>query len=221
MKIAILGRGKTGSKLIDLCHEQNHDTIVFHRDNPFTVEGLKGSEVIISFLPGVALAQYLPILEEARIPVVSASTGHDFSNVKNIAWIQGHNFSLGMNLVHHMINCLQKADKLFNPLPSFAIHEVHHTKKLDAPSGTALSWQRWLGFKANVTSERIGDVVGEHKLTLTTGNETITVQHKAHDRTIFAEGALWSAHYLLTKQIQPGFYWFEDLITQELFAKDT
>jgi 4-hydroxy-tetrahydrodipicolinate reductase len=220
MKVAILGRGKTGSKVNEVALEQGFETTVFHSQNVPTVKALEGHDVIISFLPGPALASYLTVLKEASLPIVSGSTGYDFSNVTDLTWIQGHNYALGMNIIREMIAVLSKATNILGENYSCHIHEVHHVKKLDSPSGTALRWKDWSGLKGEITSERQGDVVGDHVITVKTGSEEITLRHQALDRKIFAEGALWMATKLLNKPMANGFYWFENIVQSELGIKD-
>ena len=217
-KIALLGRGKTGSKVLEV-NNQNSIT-VFHRENPPTYEKLKSHDVILSFLPGDAFLEMIPLLVETQKPVVTGSTGlswplglHEELKKKGISWIHASNFALGMTLIKEMILLMGKASQLFEDL-DFAIHEVHHTKKLDSPSGTALSWKEWLGQNAAVTSERTGDVVGEHQLTLKTSYEHMTLKHEALDRKIFAQGALWACSKIL--ECEPGLWPFSELARKEL-----
>lgn len=182
MKIALLGKGQTGGRVLEL-HEG--ETTVFDTTNPVTSEKLKGHDVIISFLPGEAFRELIPTLLESGIPVVTGSTGFEWPSdisdrliQKNISWVKAHNFSLGMNLMRHMIDSLSRASALFDDF-KFTLHEVHHTKKIDAPSGTALSWAEWLNAPIDISSERTGDVVGDHSLTLETLSERITLRHEA------------------------------------------
>lgn len=219
MKLGLLGSGKTGGKVLELFPQ----AIIFDRNTPPTLERLKELSVVISFLPGDAFLSYIPLLIESGRPVVTGSTGFSWpENIdeelrsKNLKWIYGHNFSLGMNLIFKMISILGKAPTLFSQI-DFSIHEVHHTKKLDAPSGTALKWRDWLGQEATITSERVGDVVGDHILTMKTAHEEITLRHQATDRKIFAEGALWAAKKLCNDEaIEPGLHRFEDISLKEL-----
>ncbi|PIP89625.1 MAG: hypothetical protein COW01_11650 [Bdellovibrionales bacterium CG12_big_fil_rev_8_21_14_0_65_38_15] len=219
MKVALIGSGKTGSKVL----EAHSSTTVFNRSNIPTTQSLAGHDVIISFLPGDAFLELIPTLIETGIPVVTGSTGFKWPSTidtdlknNNVAWIHATNFSLGMNLVHQMIGILSKAKSLFLDA-EFNIHEVHHTKKLDAPSGTALSWQDWVGSKCEITSERTGDVIGIHELSLNTKNETIFLKHEAKDRGIFAAGALWAAKHITTKnKVSSGLNAFADVILKEL-----
>ena len=218
MKVALLGAGKTGGKVKELLG--NDEPTVFDLNNPPTLEKLKGHDVIISFLPGEAFLPYIPLLIQTGIPVVSGSTGITWP--KGISeeitkaqtkWVWSANFSLGMRLVHPMIEILSQTPGLFSECEA-SIHEIHHTKKLDAPSGTALLWKKWLGIEnAKVTSERIGDVVGIHELKIETENEIITLRHEAKDRRIFAEGAIWAAKRLVNdKNLKPGLHSFEEIV---------
>lgn len=226
MKIAILGRGKTGSKVPTVCQEQDISYTVFHSENHPTAQALKLHDVIISFLPGTVLNEYLDIIKEAGVSIVCGSTGVEWSDdlksylkENNMTWIQGNNFSLGMNLVHKLIKIMGEAPKLFGSDITAHIHEIHHTSKLDAPSGTAIKWRDWSGlapYMDDITSERTGDVVGFHRLDLKGPSETISLIHEAHDRKVFASGAVWAAKKITNKEMEPGFFWFEDIALKEL-----
>jgi 4-hydroxy-tetrahydrodipicolinate reductase len=218
MKIALLGKGKTGSKVLE---NKAHQVIAFDSKNPPTFEKLETFDVIISFLPGEAFKSYIPLLVETKLPVVTGSTGFDWpSNLhqtlkdKNLSWIYATNFSMGVAVVKQLLNKLAGASSFF-PKHSSSIHEIHHTKKLDAPSGTALSMQEWMHEKCEITSERTGDVIGFHELTFDTGSEKIKISHEALDRKLFADGAIWAAEYLF-KNKSPGLNSFQDIIERTL-----
>lgn len=223
MKIAVLGKGKTGSKVIELLQEEKIPHTIFDSQNTPSLEKLNGHDVAISFLAGEPFAHYIDLLIAAKIPVVSGTTGFTYSDelkqkikTANLKWIVANNFSLGMNLVKSMIEIMGKADKLVSN-PHYKIHEVHHTKKLDAPSGTAISWNQWSGHNCEITSERTGDVIGFHEITLTTKTEEIKLSHNALDRKIFAEGAIFAAKKLLTNSsIEYGIHSFQDIVKKEL-----
>lgn len=226
MKIALLGKGKTGSKVIELCELAENSDIeltVFDSKNPLKKDVLNGFDLVLSFLNGdVFLDSYYELLKASGICVVCGSTGFEWTNEmreeiksSNAAWIKATNFSLGMNLAKEMINIASKAYTLFNQGDiKYHINEIHHTKKLDAPSGTALSWNEWLGHDetTQITSERIGDVIGVHELTIDTPNELITLKHEAKDRRIFASGALWACRRV--KGLSPGLHDFSDIAIQ-------
>ncbi|MDD0852869.1 dihydrodipicolinate reductase C-terminal domain-containing protein [Halobacteriovorax sp. GB3] len=221
MKLALLGKGKTGSKVIELIEQKSLpiEVSIFDSKTPITIDSLKGHDVILSFLPGDAFLEYRETLKSSGIPVVTGSTGfsweEDFKNDLKAPWVYATNFSLGMNLVQQMIKTMSNAHKLFSDY-SFNIHEVHHTKKLDAPSGTAITWRDWTGEDFEITSDRIGDVVGDHTLTFETQTEKITLRHEALDRKIFAEGALWATKKVL--ELEVGLYDFQEITLKELLS---
>lgn len=220
MKIALLGTGKTGGKVLEILGP----AVVtgFDESNKPTLEKLKECDAAISFLPGPALMEYLEMLIESKIPLASGSTGFIWpddidSRLKEngVAWVSASNFSLGMNLIYGMVKVLAKTPELFDQY-EFKLHEIHHINKKDKPSGTALSWEKWLGQKVDITSERVGDNPGEHKLTLVTPYEDIILEHKSKDRKIFAQGAIWTAKKLASGSINPGLHSLQDIMQKEL-----
>lgn len=220
MKIALLGKGKTGGKVLELLIQAQIPHTIFDSKNHPTLGNLKGHDVIISFLAGDIFKEYIPVLLESNIPVVTGSTGMEWPEKfdqklkdKNAKWIYATNFSLGMNLVHQMILILKEAKSILSDY-EFSMHEVHHTKKLDSPSGTALTWKKWVGHDLTITSERLGDVAGIHELKLKTPTEEISLKHVALDRKIFAEGALYAAKKIST--LSPGLHLFQDVVQKEL-----
>lgn len=220
MKVALLGTGRTGGRVIDILGQEN--VVAFDESNIPTLDKLKSCEVAISFLPGPALMEYLELLIDSRLPLATGSTGfvwpQDIDNrlkQNRVSWVTASNFSLGMNLIHGMIKVLSKTPQLFDEY-QFQLNEIHHINKKDRPSGTALSWGKWLGQKTEITSERIGDNPGEHKLTLITPYEDIILEHKSKDRKIFAEGAVWTAKKLAAGDIEPGLHDLEDIMKKEL-----
>lgn len=202
MKVALIGSGKTGKEVVRL----HSDTVIFNTSNIPTLEKLKKCDVIISFLPGDIFLKYLDLLIETNLPVVTGATGftwpEDINEHVNSPWIKAHNFSLGMNIVQNMIESLGKIKNLY-PDATFNIHDIHHKDKVDSPSGTALSWEKWLGQKSHITAERTGDVIGHHHIEMNTEVESIKLIHEAKDRGIFAKGALWSANLLYTSASIP------------------
>ena len=219
---ALLGAGRTGAKVLDL-KNSDQDIIVFNSKKPATLDKLKKCDAIISFLPGQAFLDHIPLLLESGLPVVTGSTGfiwpeHLDERLKsnNQTWIYGRNFALGMNLIQPIIEILGSAERLVDKT-DYKMHEVHHANKVDAPSGTALNWQSWLEQKVEISFERRGDVIGEHELTLKTEFEEITIKHKVSDRKSFASGALWAACFLLGNAEQsPGLVNVEDIAQERL-----
>jgi 4-hydroxy-tetrahydrodipicolinate reductase len=226
VKVALLGKGKTGGKVLELLHSSKISYTVFDSKNKPNLKNLQGHDVIISFLSGEIFKDYLDLLVDSQIPVVTGSTGMSWPigfdqllKNKKCKWIYATNFSLGMNLVQQMIFIMSQAKKIFSEY-QFSMNEIHHTKKLDAPSGTALSWKKWANHEMEITSERTGEVIGIHEIQLTTQNEKIILKHEALDRKIFAEGALYAAHKILNdKTLAPGLHLFQDIVQSELITQ--
>lgn len=219
MKVALLGKGKTGSKVLEIA---TCEIEFFDRINEPTYEKLIKHDVIISFLPGEAFEALIPVLLETKKPVVTGSTGFTWPTnfdktlqEKKVAWIHATNFSLGVVVLKQLIERLHKVSGLFSE-KSLSIHEVHHTKKLDAPSGTALSMKEWLKEPCEITSAREGDVVGLHTLTLETPGEIIRLEHEAKNRQLFAEGAMWAANYITKNRMEPGLHAFQKVVEKHL-----
>ena len=221
MKLALLGKGKTGGRILDLLKEDTNARIgVFDTKNPPLFSSLKEYQVILSFLPGNAFHSLIPMLLETKIPVVTASTGFTWpSDINdtllkiNTPWIYGANFAMGMQLAFHLIEKLASA-KIQQG--EFTIDETHHKAKLDAPSGTALHWQKLLGEKGKnikIRSNRLGDTVGIHQLMLNSPNERLVLTHVAQDRKVFAEGALYACKKVTS--LSSGLHSFYDLCFKE------
>lgn len=224
MKIAVFGKGKTGSKVIEKLNALNIPYIVF--DSVFlpNSESLKDIDVVISFVPGDVLERFFPMFIENRKNMVIGSTGFNWpSNIEQtlldnkLTWIYSSNFSMGMAIIKNIIELLSSAEDLLGEA-TYSIHEVHHTKKLDSPSGTALSWQKWLNKKVAITSERTGDVQGYHELKIETPTEDILLSHNVKDRMIFADGAIFAAKKIATdaNSTSKGLINFFDLIKNNL-----
>lgn len=225
MKIALIGTGKTGTEVLNLLSD---DEVVgpFDSSNPPTVEKLKPADAAIIFVPGSAVDEILEIVLSANIATAWGSTGYEWPveeidqqlKNSNTRWMRASNFSLGMNIVRRCLAMIGEGSDLLDN-PEFTIHEIHHTGKQDAPSGTALSWEQWLGEEAQITSERKGDIKGIHQLKMKTAFESIEIKHEAHDRAVFAEGALWAVKQLLDASTPPGFYTMETLFDQLMATK--
>lgn len=214
-RYAVVGTGKTGGTIAQLLGVK---AVPFDEFNPPTPQKLRTCDIAIIFVPGNAAAETVEVVLEAGIPSIWGTTGYDWPeeligrvHKANTKWVIGSNFSLGMNLIRRAIQIMGKGAYML-PDPEFHIHEVHHVHKQDAPSGTALSWQKWLGHKAEISSDREGDVKGIHDLKIKTEHESITIHHEAHSREVFAAGAIWAADYILARpDLESGFYQFSDI----------
>lgn len=220
MKISVIGTGKTGGEVVKLLGDQL--LYAFDEDTPPSLEKLKESDVAIIFVPGENAGEIIDTVLDSGVPAVWGTTGYKWPGdlgerikVTGTRWILASNFSLGMSLVRRCLNVIGQGSKVLRD-PEFHIHEVHHIHKKDAPSGTALSWRKWLGREdSTISSAREGDVKGIHSLHVKTEFESIYLKHEAHERAVFAEGAIWAARYLFNHQDQmPGLYSFESIVDQ-------
>lgn len=223
MKYIIIGKGKLGGQVIR-CLPQEDILAICDRSNSPTIDLLKRANAAIVCVPGHEFDAILPILIESQMPAVIATTGYPWSEklqslvyTKNLQWIVGSNFSLGMNLAFFFA---QELGKLMHSMPEafsgakLSIHEIHHVHKKDSPSGTALSLKKACNMgDIPITADREGEVIGIHHLKLQLPHELLTLSHEAQDRAIFAEGAIWAAQELLPT-INPGLHFFEELLQQ-------
>ncbi|MFZ4713343.1 MAG: dihydrodipicolinate reductase C-terminal domain-containing protein [Bacteriovoracaceae bacterium] len=229
-KVSVLGRGKTGGKVIELLNDHHAFRLseVFHSQNAPLLKKMEEADALVVFVNGDVLENIMPILMRLDRPIVCGTTGFNYHPYaadlaqRKSAWLHGSNFSLGVHLMRKMLEEIRSGASLFDHL-DLSIHEIHHTKKLDSPSGTSKSMASWLGpqleKKTHITAERTGDVVGTHTLTLKTEFETLIVEHVAHDRLLFANGALKMLEMLLAHPPQQKFLSIEQYLDQTLFKK--
>lgn len=218
MNISVIGTGKTGGRVAELLGDELHHS--FDEQHPPTKELLEGSDGVIIFVPGSAVPDVLDTVIAAGIPAAWGSTGYewpdDLGERVGAPWVLASNFSLGMNIIRKCIEMISGGSEILKD-PKFHIHEVHHTHKKDAPSGTALSWKEWLNKDTDVTSERKGDIKGIHELTVETETERITLNHTALDRALFAEGAIWAIKQLINSDsYEPGVYDFGEIFDKKM-----
>ena len=179
-------------------------------------------DVIIDFSFHTATKQLLEYAIKNKIPCVIATTGHteeekkDTINARKIIPVfYSGNMSVGIALLSDLV---KKAVKVMDKA-EVEIIEIHHDKKVDAPSGTALMLFDAVkserpnsvlkeGRSGNclrqenevgISSVRIASVVGVHEVIVSDGKQTITLKHEAHDRALFADGALKAGNYLIGK----------------------
>lgn len=180
---------------------------------PELAAALAAADVVVDFslpVPALAVAR---AAARARRPVVSGTTGFSPAQMaalkalsKKIPVFWSPNMSPGMNLLFEL------AARAAAALPDYdaAVLDVHHAAKKDAPSGTAKRLQAALGRPSTVVSLRVGDVTGDHVLTLAGPGERLELAHRAHSREVFARGALQAAVW--TAKRRPGFYGMKDLL---------
>ncbi|MEY4432001.1 MAG: hypothetical protein RLZZ44_131 [Bacteroidota bacterium] len=221
MKIALLGYGKMGKVIERIALERGHE-IVLKKDEFNTYDGLSNADVAIDFSVPMAAVDNISSCFHANVPVVSGTTGwldrYDeiiaLCQEKKGGFISSSNFSLGVNLFFELNEYLAK---IMAPYNSYAVdmEEIHHTQKLDAPSGTAISlakgvienskYTNWTLHEAtaneiHIEAKRIADVPGTHTVTYNSEIDSIEIKHTAHNREGFALGAVIAAEWLAGKQ---------------------
>ena len=217
MKIALLGYGKMGKVIERIALERGHE-IVLRKTSSSSFEGLENADVAIDFSIPDAAVENISACFNAGIPVVSGTTGwlenyNDMVSLckeKNGAFIYGSNFSLGVNIFFELNAHLAKIMSRFDQY-KVSMEEIHHTQKLDAPSGTAISLAQGIienSNYANWTMEtpkadeikiealRIPEVPGTHSIFYSSEVDTIEIKHTAHNREGFALGSVIAAEWL-------------------------
>lgn len=230
MNIALFGYGKMGKMIEQIALKRNH-TIVAKVDVDTTEINYSEIDVAIDFsMPNAAYGNIKNCLEH-NIPVISGTTGwlQDYQNAvdlckeKNGAFIYASNFSLGVNLFFELNSYLAK---MMAPLKQYnlSMEEIHHTQKLDAPSGTAITlaegvinetdYTNWKLDKAGereipITAKRIADTPGTHTVSYDSEVDGIEIKHTAHNREGFALGAVIAAEWIVGKT---GIFTMKDVL---------
>lgn len=235
MKIGLLGYGKMGKAIEALALQQGHEVVLRINSanaSSLTPENLQLCHVAIEFSrPEVAFSHVKACLE-AGVPVVCGTTGWQAQLPKakeicqqyNGAFLYASNFSIGVNLFFALSRF---AAKLMNAHPEYRalIEETHHTQKVDAPSGTAITlaeeildvvdrYQKWqLNGEGTgvlpVLAHRLPDVTGTHSILWQSELDSIELKHTAYSRVGFANGALLAAQWLLGKK---GIFTMQDVL---------
>ena len=215
--VAIIGDGKMGQAIRQLAVERGWrvTAVVGERESADGVGISKVSlgepDVAVEFTqPSAAVPNVMAGLR-AKVPVVVGTTGwyDSLPEVTRVATETGTpllwspNFSLGVNV---LIEVSRYAAKLMSALEDFDAHivETHHSRKKDAPSGTAIAIAKAasdaLERPIPTTSVRTGSVPGTHELIFDAAFEQLAITHTARDRRVFAEGALKAADWLVGKR---------------------
>lgn len=210
--------------------ERGHE-IVLRKSGADSFDGLQKADVAIDFsIPDAAVANISQCLND-RVPVVSGTTGWlddyrkmvDLCNEKGGAFLYGSNFSLGVNLFFQLNEFLAGMMSKFGAY-TISLEEIHHTQKLDAPSGTAISlaqgiiaatpYNNWTlenpaADELLIDAKRIENVPGTHSVFYTSDVDTIEIRHTAHSRDGFALGAVIAAEWITGKK---GVFTMKDVL---------
>jgi 4-hydroxy-tetrahydrodipicolinate reductase len=228
MKIALIGHGAMG-RLVEYEAVNAGDTIgvvLTSRDKGLDLnsltEKLSGHDVAIDFSTGDAVLTNVAACMRARIPLVEGTTGwrdHE-SEVKQIvgelegALVYGPNFSIGVHMFYRLV---EYASSLMASLETYEpfIEEAHHSRKRDAPSGTALKLAELMRnhYQKDIptVSTRAGFIPGTHRVGFDAAADQILLTHTARSRQGFAAGALFSARWIVGKS---GVHEFSEVISE-------
>lgn len=230
MKIALLGYGRMGKEIEKIALQRGHKIVI--KSTGKETYNINDADVAIDFSVPTSAYKNISNCIYNSVPVVSGTTGWlehyqdivDLCNNQNGAFIYASNFSLGVNMFFELNKQLAK---MMNSLKDYnvSIEEIHHTKKIDAPSGTAITLAEgiiensdkkiWaLNGKASeelipITAVRTPDVPGTHTISYTSNIDTINIKHTAHNRQGFALGAVVAAEWLADKS---GVFTMKDVL---------
>lgn len=235
MKIALLGYGKMGKEIEKIAIERGH-TIplkVTSANKDISLDELKACDAAIEFSTPNAVIHNIRSCFNVNVPVVVGTTGwyKDFAEIKtaclndNRALLYATNFSIGVNIFFE-IN--RRLAMLMNKQMNYdvTVEEIHHTQKLDSPSGTAITIaddilkfverkDQWVNEKTNpvnhlnIFSQRIDNIPGTHIVKYTSAIDDIEIMHKAHNRQGFALGAVLAAEWIQNKK---GVFTMDDVL---------
>ena len=212
MLILVLGRGKTGSLVAEIARERGHGVRSLDIDenqhaSALTAPTLAGVDVVIDFTaPGAAVENMRAVLALGGHIVVGTTGWYaSLADMKALAakrgggLVYGTNFSIGVQKLFQLTAELARLDGY-----KFSVDETHHTTKLDAPSGTALTLKEIIlaarpGIDVPVESHRVGDAKGEHIVRAVSEHDVLELRHDAHSRRGFALGAVRGAEWLAGK----------------------
>lgn len=235
MRVCLIGYGKMGRAIEEILLTRSHEVSGrIHQSNEDQLDSfLQKSDVAIEFTKPEAAAGHLIKCFENNVPVVCGTTGwlslwNDVINKlqqHDCALLYASNFSVGVQLFFELN---KKLTQLMSRQPEYEcrIHEIHHTQKKDAPSGTAISlardiislhpnykmWSQDLSQRDHnlpIISDRIDDVIGTHIISYSSPIDQIEIQHKAFNRKGFALGAVLAAEWIIGKK---GSFTMQDVL---------
>jgi 4-hydroxy-tetrahydrodipicolinate reductase len=227
MNIALIGYGRMGHEIESVALKRGHKIgLIIDIDNrgDFSAPNLAGIDVAIEFSTPDSAFENISKCLELSLPVVSGTTGwlKDYDKAVeickryNTSFIHSSNFSIGVNILFRLNEELARHMSKFGEY-KVSIEEIHHTKKLDAPSGTAISlaqgiigqhsqYKKWCSENDNnegcvpIQSVREGMVPGTHTVSWDSEIDTISIRHEAKNRKGLALGAVAAAEFISSKK---------------------
>jgi len=236
MKIALIGYGKMGKAIEEIALEKGHEVpLKIDRDNQddFNTANLNDIDVAIEFTTPDTCFANLKKLFEHQVPVVCGTTAwldkkpeaEKICLENDTAFLYASNFSVGVNIFFELNKYLAT---IMNDYPAYnpSMEEIHHTAKLDAPSGTAVTLAEGLIEKLqrknnwvneatdspdtlSIISKREDPTPGTHSISYDSAIDSIEIKHTAHTRKGFASGTLLAAEFLAGKK---GIYTMQDVL---------
>jgi 4-hydroxy-tetrahydrodipicolinate reductase len=238
LRLALIGYGKMGKEVERVALDRGMEiTARVDIDTPsLSIDGVRKSDVAVHFALPSTVVNHIEELANLRKSIVVGTTGwqgnHDrvqsLVRSAGIGLVHASNFSLGVNVFYRI---LKEAGRLFDRFEEYdvSVHEIHHKDKVDSPSGTAVSIANLLlsalqrkkeilsgspngkirPEQLQITSGRVGSVVGTHSVRFDSTADSIEIVHTAKNRTGFALGALIAAEWIRGKQ---GMYTFDEVL---------
>jgi 4-hydroxy-tetrahydrodipicolinate reductase len=228
MKIALIGFGAMGKLIKTLAENDNHEIAVIIDENHADLlaaelaDKLKFADVAIDFSIANAVKRNVEACMLAGIPLVEGTTGWNneeemirgIVQKNNGAFVFGANFSVGVNLFYRIVS---NAAELFSKFDEYEIfiEERHHSRKLDAPSGTALKLKdlvsQHITKDFSIAATRAGNIPGTHIVGFDGTADTIELTHTARSRQGFASGSIVAAKWIIGKK---GFWEFTEVMDE-------
>jgi len=228
MKIALIGYGAMGKIVERLAVERGHEIVSVVDETASgmapgdVAKMITGSDAAIDFTVAEAVGRNVEACVIAKVPVVVGTTGwneqrHEIEDLVTLgggAMVFGANFSIGVNLFYRIA---EYAAELFAKFPEYEafIEEQHHSRKKDAPSGTALKIKEVISRHVNtgeIAATRAGNIPGTHRVAFDGPADQILLTHTARTRDGFALGAIMAAEWIVGKQ---GFFEFGDVLNKK------
>lgn len=230
MKLALIGYGAMGQLVASLARAAGDEigATLTSKDSARSIDEmaalLRGQDVAIDFSIGSAVVTHVEACMRAGVPLVEGTTGwkdHETDARRIVgehtgAMVYGANFSIGVNVFYRIVD---QAARLFGALDQYEvfIEEQHHSRKLDAPSGTALKLKslmaEYIKAPIPIASTRAGHIPGTHRVGFDSAADQILLTHMARSREGFAAGALLAARWIVGHE---GVFEFSEVIDEIL-----